>query len=229
MFQRQMHSTSQPSSRVDRTDQRRLRSSSGERPPPPNTRRGAAATATIGGGDSGGKRLGSDELWQCRCPHGSHSTTPCPPPVTTTMQDSRWLGRRRRATKWGCVCEMTGGDAGAKLGRARHGPPRVAVVAAVGVEVMVAAMTAETVVSVAIETAVLVGSNDWREWWCLWYSGHLCFIVLRVRCTGNENASERSGDPTCARRGGRGGRRGDGSPRRWRRRNGQRRVAAATE
>ena len=27
-------------------------------------------------------------------------------------------------------------------------------------------------------------------------------IVLRVRCTGNENASERSGDnPTCARRG----------------------------
>ena len=76
----QMQSTSQPSSRLDPTDQRRLRSSSGERPPPPNTRRGAAAAVTTGGDDSGGRRWAAIGLWQCRRPPRSHSTTPCSPP-----------------------------------------------------------------------------------------------------------------------------------------------------
>ena len=105
------------------------------------------------------------------------------------------VGRRRRATKWGCVCEMTGATRGQSGGRARHGPPRVvvAVASAVGEEVKVAAMTAVTVVVAAIEkvvsVAVVVGSNDWREWWCLCHSGHLCFLVLRMRRTGNERLS----------------------------------------
>ena len=111
----QMQSTSQPSSRLDPTDQRRLRSSSGERPPPPNTRRGAAAAATIGGGDSGDKRWAAMNCGSVVAPTAHTRPRPAPRPVTTTMQDSRWLVDDDGRQVGLCVRD-DGGDAGAKWG-----------------------------------------------------------------------------------------------------------------
>ena len=86
---------------------------------PPNTRRGAAAAATIGGGDSGGKRWATMDCGSVVAP--TLTLDHALPPASDDDDDAGqpMVGRRRRATKWGCVCEMTGGDAGAQWGRAR--------------------------------------------------------------------------------------------------------------
>ena len=55
------------------------------------------------------------------------------PPASDDDDDAGppMVGSTTTGDKWGCVCEMTGGDAGAKWGRARHGPPRVVVAAVI--------------------------------------------------------------------------------------------------
>ena len=88
--------------------------------------------------------------------------------------------------KWGCVCDMTGGDAWAKLGRARHGPPRVV-------------------------AAVIVAAMSWRDGsekrnearrGCGGGVGLLLPAELRLRrrtCTDDdEHAQERSGETAAA-------------------------------